>query len=97
MFAEGGFLGLVIYAIVLGFFLLLLRDFLKDWMIRSISKEQTAANLAAAKALQDVALELRAVNVQLSQLQSALGFNEWRRAVEKGEAPLVLPEPRKDT
>ena len=90
VFAEGGFYGLVIYSIILVFFLLLLRDFLKDWLIRSVSKEQTETNRQVAAALNHAASELRAVNVQLSQLQSAVGWQEWRRAKDKGEIPTVL-------
>lgn len=90
VFVEGGFLGIVIYAIILVFFLLLVRDFLKDWLIRSVSKEQTAANREVAEALMNVATEMRAVSVQLSQVQSVVGWNEWRRARDKGEIPVVL-------
>lgn len=90
VFAEGGFAGLVIYSILLVIFLLLLRDFLKDWLIRSVSKEQTDTNKQVAEALKSVAAELRAVNVQLSQVQSAVGWNEWRRAKDKGEIPPVI-------
>lgn len=90
VFVEGGFLGLVIYACLLIFFLLLVRDFLKDWLIRSVSKEQTAANKEVAESLALVASELAANNVTLSQMQSVIGWNEWQRARDRGELPRIL-------
>jgi predicted PurR-regulated permease PerM len=88
--ASADLAGLVVYAIILAFFLLLVRDFLKDWLIRSISKEQTETNKAVAETLNNISGEMRAVNMQISQMQSALGWQEWRRAKDKGEMPTVL-------
>lgn len=81
VFLEGGFFGLVIYAILLLFFLLLVRDFLKDWLIRSISREQTTAN-------KEMAASLAAVAVQLAQMQSLIGWNDFQRAKDRGEIPI---------
>lgn len=80
VFVEGGFLGLVIYAVLLAFFLLLVRDFLKDYLIRSIQREQSATN-------KEVAESMRMMAVQLSLMHSALDMNTFHRARDKGQLP----------
>lgn len=91
IFVEGGFFGLVIYAILLVFFLLLVRDFLKDWLIRSVSKEQTVANEKVAAALAQVAVEMRAINIVLAQVISATGWREFKDQDDDDKPEGLLP------
>lgn len=87
VFVEGGFLGLVIYAILLAFFLLLVRDFLKDYAMRAAAREQAKANLALAKAMYDFRDHIIA---HLSLMTSANALAEWQRKRDKGELPRDL-------
>lgn len=85
-FASVGERGLIIYALLLIIFLLLVRDFLKDWLIRSVSKEQSAAN-------REVAAALRETTMNVSLVMTAVGVQQMQRLRDKGQLPSgVMPE-----
>ena len=78
--------GMVVYALLLIVGWLLIRDFLKDrliWRMVDASREADKSQ----------ALALRAVEVSLSRVESAVGVQQVKRLIEKGELYTgVLPE-----
>jgi hypothetical protein len=77
---------MVVYALLLIVGWLLIRDFLKDrliWRMVDASREADKSQ----------ALALRAVEVSLSRVESAVGVQQVKRLIEKGELYTgVLPE-----
>lgn len=84
-FATVGERGLLIYALLLVIFMLLLFLFFCMVVVMRSFEKQARANEKVADAL-------NGVNVQLSRVESAIGVQQIKRGIERGEIPRGMIE-----